>query len=432
MEEVVQYAVQDKVAVIRVANPPVNALSLSVRLGLRAAILRAAEETEALGIVIAGAGRTFPAGADIREFEGPASAPHLPDLSDLIEMCPKPVVACLHGTALGGGFELALAAHLRLAAPGTRVGLPEINLGILPGAGGTQRLPRLVALDVALDLMLSGRPVALSKENTRDLVDGIVDGDLISAGVAQAKRLAVAGYQTTRARRERFQDMARYQSTLARARQKHGGGPVRAADAILDCVEAAPLLPFAQGQALERDHFNELRDTREAAALRHGFQAIRVAAKPRPGLPAPRAIKEIAVVGGGFMGSGIAVTALDAGLGVTLIDTPAAIEGGAGRIADIYGRAVKRGTVPAATRDRRLRDLSPGTDIAAIKDADLVIEAIPDDEAAKTALLAEIGGQAKPGALLASNTSYLDIDRLAVASGRKDDFLGLHFFSPAH
>lgn len=432
MAEVVEYAVRDGVAVIEVVNPPVNALSRAVRAGLIAALTRAAGDEAAEAIVLTGAGRTFPAGADIREFDAPAAEPHLPEVCAALEASPKPVVACLFGTTLGGGYEIALASHGRLAAPGTKVGFPEIGLGVLPGAGGTQRLPRVVAVEDALDMLLSGKAVDVSAHREKGYVDGIVEGDLLSAGITHAKGLATKPVSPIRARRDRFQDAFGYQAAVDAARRDARAAKSRAARAILDCVEAAPLLPFHQGLALERDHFLELRETAEAKALRHVFLATRAAAKPRPGLPAPARIGSVAVIGGGLMGSGIIVSCLDAGLSVTLIEQRTALEASHARVAAIYDRAISRGRMRQQTRDERLSRLTASATLSDIGAADLIIEAVPDDPDLKRDLFAAIAKDARPGAILATNTSYLDVDELARASGRPESVVGLHFFSPAH
>ncbi|MEL6690339.1 MAG: enoyl-CoA hydratase-related protein, partial [Pseudomonadota bacterium] len=358
MNEVVKVSTREGVAVVEVRNPPVNALSQAVRQGLIDAMARVASDDDIKAAILIGADRTFPAGADIREFDAPAQEPHLPDVCNAIENCPKPVVACLHGTALGGGYEIALAAHARLAKPGTRVGLPEIGLGVMPGAGGTQRLPRLVAIDDALSMILSGAPVDAAKTREKGYVDGVVEGDLVSAGITYALSLVGQPLEPVGARRGRFSDGFGYQAAVDAARRDAGEAASRARKAIIDCIEAAPLLPFHQGLALERDHFLELRETNEAKALRHVFLATRLAVKPRAGLPPPAEISDIAIFGGGLMGSGITVSCLDAGYRVTVIEQPEAIERTKSRVAGIYERAVERGRLSPELRDERLSRLS--------------------------------------------------------------------------
>ncbi|MEL6915536.1 MAG: 3-hydroxyacyl-CoA dehydrogenase NAD-binding domain-containing protein [Pseudomonadota bacterium] len=433
MADLVRYSIRDGVAVLEIDNPPVNTLSQGVRAGLMEGLQRAGQDAAAEAIVVMGRGETFPAGADIREFDAPSAAPHLPDLCDAIEASPKPVVACLHGTALGGGYELALAAHGRIALPGTRVGLPEITLGLVPGAGGTQRLPRLVGIEAALEVLLTGMPVTLSETTKTPFVDGIVDGDLLSAGIAQALRAARDAPLPVRDRREAFADGIAYQDAIAAARVAVANHPTGAARAILDCLEAAPLLPFEAGLALERDLFLELRDTEEAAALRHVFLAVRQAVKPRAGLPPARRVHRVGLLGGGLMGAGVAVACLDAGREVRLVEAnAAAAERAVARIGAIYTRAIARGRLTESTRDARLARLGSGTEMGALSNVDLILDCLPEDMALKSRVLAEAARLMAPEAILATNTSYGDIDALAEASGRPEAVVGLHFFAPAH
>lgn len=433
MAEMVTYALREGVAVITVNNLPVNMLNRAVRAGLIAALERLADDNLARAAVLICKGRTFPAGADIRDFDAPDQAPHLPEVCNAIEASPKPIIACLHGTALGGGYELALACHGRLAVPGTRVGFPEVNLGVLPSAGGTQRLPRLVSIESALALLLGGSPVDVSAEPGAGFVDGLVEGDLLSAGIAHAQALATADLVPTRAKRQTFEGAFNYQQVVATARETHAGAPTRAPAAILDCVEAALLLPFDAGLDLERDLFRELRDTDEAKALRHGFLATREATKPPKGLPEPRGIHSVALVSGGMSGAGIAVACLDAGYTVQILerdgDTAQSVEAAVG---DIYQRAISRGRLSATSRDDRLSRLSSVVGVEAVAEADFVIEAAPEDAEVKSGILQEISAFAKPDAIIVTNTSHLDIDELAEPSGRASNIIGIHFYPPAH
>lgn len=435
MTDRVRVTASDGVTTITLCNPPVNALGADLRRGLMAA-LRAAEADHATEvIVLAAEGRTWPAGADIREFGKPPQDPWLPELCDAIAACPKPVIAAMHGTALGGGLELALAAHVRLAEPGTRLGLPEVTLGILPGAGGTQRLPRLIGARQALGLMLSGLPVAAERVVAVGLVDAITEG----AAAQAAERLAaahIAGQATLPSAADRPDhrgDAAAWLAAVAEARKSLGSGRLPAPARIVDCVEAALLLPEDEGLAYERTAFEELVATPEAAALRHAFLAERRAAH-QPDLAgiAPRDVAEIGVIGGGFMGSGIATTCLAAGLRVTMIERDAqALSAGLARVAAHQERAVAKGRKTEAAREEEWARMSGTTEMAALASADLVIEAAYEDEAVKTAIFAEIDHVARPGAVLATNTSYLDIDAIAAATSRPGDVVGLHFFSPA-
>ncbi|MEL7299238.1 MAG: 3-hydroxyacyl-CoA dehydrogenase NAD-binding domain-containing protein [Pseudomonadota bacterium] len=433
MAEYVGYRARDGVAVLEIDNPPVNALSQAVRQALLRAFERASDDTSVHAIVLIGTGRAFSAGADIREFDQPSAEPSLPELCDALEASTKPVVACLHGAALGGGYELALAAHGRLALAGTRIGFPEINLGLLPGAGGTQRFPRVAGIDAAVELMLSGKPVTLKEPMEHSFVDGLVEGDLLSAGIALAHALREDPLKPTKDRREAFADGMAYQAAIARARSSVSSHPTRAAAAIVDCLEAASLLPFRAGLALERDLFLELRETNEAAALRHAFLAVREAVKPREGLPAGRAIQKVGLIGGGLMGAGIAVTCLDAGCSVQLLEKSAdAAVTARTRVEGIYDRAIARGRLTEAARNARLARLNCTANLPDIARCELVLECVDEDAALKTRLLSDAGAVMASDAILASNTSYSDIDMLAKASGRPDRFVGLHFFAPAH
>ncbi len=436
MADPVSYARDGAVAVLSIANPPVNALSHGVREGLVAGIARANADPLVRAIVIAGTGRSFPAGADIREFGQPPRAPLLPEVCMGIEESAKPVVAALHGMALGGGFEVALAAHARVAVAEAQVGLPEINLGILPGAGGTQRLPRLVGAEPALAMMLSGKPIPAARALDLGAIDALAEGPLLPFAHAHAMALAEAGEAPRRTREVTtgFTDAATYQAHVRATRAAAEANPVPAAAKIVACVEAAQLLPFEAGLAFERAAFEEAMATDASKALRHMFMADRRAAKP--GVPPgtrPREIGEVLVVGAGTMGRGIAMALLSAGLPVYLTDRTAEdVQSARDQIAASYDRAVASGRMRKSDQRARLDGLHIGVGLDGIEDADLVIEAVVEDMEVKRALFAELGAVAKPGAILASNTSYLDIDALAAASGRAPDVLGLHFFSPAH
>lgn len=429
----VTYTVQDGVAVITVDNPPVNTLNRAVRAGLVDAVNRLAGDISAEAAVIIGKGRTFPAGADIRELDAPDQAPHVPDVCNAIEDSPKPIIACLHGTALGGGYEIALAAHGRLAIPGTRIGFPEVTLGVLPGAGGTQRMPRLVKVKDTLSLMLSGTSRDVSKGLEIGLVDGIVEGDLLSAGVSHARSMIGRNITPTRDKREMFENVSEYQSAILAAREELQNSPTRAPAAILDCLEAALLMPFEAGLQLERDLFLELRDSDEAKALRHVFLASRLASKPREGLPLPRKVSNVAIIGSGDTASGIAVCCLDAGFKVVLIEHNggAALQASA-RVKGVYTRAVDRGRLSPGTQRERLSRFSVTREFSNVAGADLIIEAVPEDEDLKVALFQRLGEAAQTDATIASTTSLADIDQLADAYGQPDNVVGMHFFDPAH
>ncbi|MFC4297995.1 3-hydroxyacyl-CoA dehydrogenase NAD-binding domain-containing protein [Castellaniella hirudinis] len=438
-QDVVTSRREGSVFVITIDHPPVNALGVAVRQGLMAAIEAAEQDPEVQAVLVLGAGRHFIAGADIREFGKPPQPPLLTDVCNRIEACTKPVVAAVQGSALGGGLEVVLAAHYRLALPGAKFALPEVTLGLLPGAGGTQRAPRLMGVEAALDLMLDGKPIGARQAQALGLVDRWVDGtDPVQAGLAYARELAASGapVRPTRDLRIAVADMPAASQALDAARaslnKKYRGlfSPAR----IIDAVQAVLDRPFDEGLRLERDYFRQCLDTPQRQALIHTFFAEREAAKvPEAGRAQPRPLDRVGIVGGGTMGAGIAVAMLDAGLPVTMIerDEPS-LERGRANVAKVYDSLVKRGRLDAAERDRRLGMWSGATDYQALADADLVVEAVFEDMAVKSAVFAELDRACKPGAVLASNTSYLDIDQLAKTVSRPQDVIGLHFFSPAN
>lgn len=432
MGDIIRYEVTDKVAIISIDNPPVNALSAVVRSGLMTAIETANADDAVEAIVLTAAGRTFPAGADIREFGKPPVPPHLPNVCNAIEASGKPIIAALHGMALGGGYELGLASHARVASQQAKVGLPEIGLGLLPGAGGTQRLPRLTDVSTALNVILTGKPVPAKQAKELGLIDEVSTGDLIADACAMARDLAGTRPRPTRDRRDRFSDGVAYQKAIEGARRAHAGSANKAAQRAIDCIEAAPLLPFDAGLALERDAFLELRDTPEAAALRHLFLSERLAAKPRPGLPAAADIKRVAILGGGLMGVGIAVACLAKGKAVSIIEQNAETAATAEkRLRAVVERSVARKKLPQAMLDSVTSQSIVSTEFATVAKAELVIEAVAEDEALKSQIFARLGAVAPPQTILATNTSYLDVNALAAASGRPGQVVGMHFFSPA-
>ncbi|WP_323016894.1 3-hydroxyacyl-CoA dehydrogenase NAD-binding domain-containing protein [Castellaniella sp.] len=425
--------------VVTIHYPPVNALGVDVRRGLLAAIEAADHDAGIQAVLLLGAGRHFIAGADIREFGQPPQAPLLADVCNRIEACTKPVVAVIHGSALGGGLEVALAAHYRLALPGAQFALPEVTLGLLPGAGGTQRAPRLTGVEAALNLMLDGKPIGATKALALQLADRLDSGvDPVAAGLAYARELIVsrAPVRPTRDRQIAATDVPAARQALDAARAALGRqyrglfSPAR----IIDAVQAVLDLPFDDGLRLERDAFLQCLDTPQRQALIHAFFAEREAAKvPEAGRAQPRTVNHAGIVGGGTMGAGIAVAMLDAGLPVMMVERDApSLARGQANVAKVYDSQVKRGRLDAAERDRRLSLWSGATDYQALADADLVVEAVFEDMAVKAAVFAELDRVCKPGAVLASNTSYLDIDRLAAQVSRPQDVIGLHFFSPAN
>lgn len=436
MTEPVRYSLEDGIALIVIDNPPVNALSRAVRAGLSDAVDRFASDAGARVAVIAGAGRTFIAGADIREFGKPMEEPFLPDVINRVEACAKPVVAALHGTALGGGLEVALGCHARVALASAKVGLPEVTLGILPGAGGTQRLPRLAGADAALDLITSGRHVGAVEALKLGIVDAVVDADdPLEAGRAFARDLVAGG---NKGRRSGELDPGEKDTGLFsewRAKTKKAARGQLSPMVAIDAVEAAFDLPFDEGLARERSLFTELMNSDQRAGLTHAFFAERAVAKvPEARGAEPRNIASIGVIGGGTMGSGIAVAALNAGLPVTLVERDAASADRArGIVTKLLDDGVRRGKLSEARREQILgRDFTAATDYSALSATDLVIEAVFEDMNVKKEVFTKLDAVARPGAILATNTSYLDVDEIAAATSRPQDVIGFHFFSPAH
>ncbi|WP_421703408.1 3-hydroxyacyl-CoA dehydrogenase NAD-binding domain-containing protein [Aliiroseovarius sp.] len=436
MNDHVTYEVQDGVAVLTIAHPPVNALSFSVRSGLFDAVERADSDPTVRSVLIRADGRTFPAGADVREFGKPRAKPILSTVVARIEACSKPVVAAVQGTALGGGFEIALGAHYRLADRKARFGLPEVGLGVLPGGGGTQRVPRITGAGPALDLMLSGKPITAEKASDLGLVDALVDGDVATAGFAFARDLADKGAapRPTCERRDGFNDVATYSAAIAVRRVEAAKSSLAAPGKIVDCVEAAMLLPFETGIAMERAAFDDCENSEGARSLRHAFFAERRAAKvPELDGATLREVNTIGVVGAGTMGTGIAVACLDAGFPVTLVERDdEGLVRGVERIDAIYERSLTKGRIDEATRDLRMGLLSGTTRMEDLGRVDLVIEAVFEETSVKEGVFAQLDGVMKPGAILATNTSYLDINSLAATISRPEDVVGYHFFSPAN
>ncbi|MDI3335095.1 3-hydroxyacyl-CoA dehydrogenase NAD-binding domain-containing protein [Defluviimonas aestuarii] len=436
MAETVRVSTTDGVMTVVIDNPPVNALGADLRSDLMTALREAAADTAVKVIVLAAAGRTWPAGADIREFGKPPRDPWLPEVCNAVAACPKPVIAAMHGNALGGGLELALAAHVRLADPGTRLGLPEVTLGILPGAGGTQRLPRLIGARSALGMMTSGLPIPAERALELGLIDAVTEGGarLAAERLAAAHISGDASLPSAAERPDHRKDASEWLAAVAEARKGLGISRLPAPPRIIDCVEAALLLPEEEGFAYERTAFDELVGTPEAAALRHAFLAERRAAH-HPDLTGikTREIAAIGVIGGGLMGSGIATACLAAGYRVTMIERDdQALTAGLARVATNRDRAVAKGRLSLADREAEWSRMSGATGMAALAGADLVVEAVFEDEGVKSQIFAELDAVAKPGAILATNTSYLDVNRIAAATSRPGDVIGLHFFSPAH
>ncbi|MGL4438641.1 MAG: 3-hydroxyacyl-CoA dehydrogenase NAD-binding domain-containing protein [Bosea sp. (in: a-proteobacteria)] len=420
------------VRVIEIDNPPVNAISQAVRKSLMEALAHSNADIGINAIVIACKGRTFVAGADIKEFGKPPLAPSLPDLCNLIEASAKPVVAAIHGTALGGGCEIALACHGRIAVADAQLGLPEVKLGIIPGAGGTQRLPRLVAMDSAIDMISSGRMVGAGEAMRLGLIDQVAMGDLVPDAANFAASLAGRPLRRTSALPVKIFDTGAVGGRISEVERKARGqlSPGKAARTAL----AAASLPFAEGLAFERATFLELVATEQSAALRHVFFAEREAAKfPQLDGAVARKLAAIGVAGAGTMGSGIAVALAEAGYKVVVVEqTPEAATVGRARIEAIHKRNMDAGRIDDMTFAARLAATSIASSLDAFKDCDLVIEAVFDDLGVKQDLFRSLSNIVRPSTILATNTSYLDPHAIANAASHPERVIGLHFFSPAN
>jgi 3-hydroxyacyl-CoA dehydrogenase len=440
MKSVMSLRVTQGVGVIAIDSPPVNALGMLVRSSLIAGLRDLSTDERVQAIVVHCAGRTFFAGADIAEF---GHAPRSPDLREVLaqfDSAQKPLIAAIHGTALGGGLETALVCHYRIAVPSARLGLPEVNLGLLPGAGGTQRLPRLVEIDIALDMMFSGKPISAQRALEIGLIDEIApEDDLLAAAIGFARRVIAERREFIRTR-ERAPKLAAIEKNPQffadfRQREARAFRGFKAPENIVRAVEAAAQLPFDAGLRRERELFEELLSSTESAAQRYAFFAERETAKV-PGLAADTPLQEIrriGVVGAGTMGGGIAMNFLNAGIPVQIVEAnAAALERGVGVIRRNYEQSAQKGRISNADVEKRMALLTPSLDLSSLKHADLVIEAIFESMAVKKEVFAQLDAIAKPSAILASNTSYLDINEIAASTQRPQQVLGLHFFSPAN
>ena len=424
----------DDVAMVIVSNPPVNALSQAVRAGLADAFEELRADGAVTAIVLACAGRTFIAGADIREFGKPMQPPQLTDIIAAIEESPKPVVAAIHGTALGGGFEVALGCHYRVMQADAEVGLPEVTLGIIPGAGGTQRLPRLTGFAMAIDIITSARRVSAREAEEIGIADLVVEKDVRGAAIALAReKVATGGPHPVTSRRALPQfHLAEFVEAAARVANRARGqiSPVKAVESIRNAAE----MPFSEGLRREREIFSQLVTSDQAAALRYAFFGAREVGK-MPGLEKvePKRVESAVVIGAGTMGSGIAIALADAGLPVVVVETDeAALERGRERIGSHYRAQTERGRIDAASRDRRLTLIDYTCALEKCDSADLYLEAVFEDMAVKKEVFARLDAVAPEGAMLATNTSYLDVNEIAAATRRPSSVVGLHFFSPAN
>ena len=433
MSDKIAYARNGDIAVLTIQNPPVNALSQAVRQGLMERMDQAEADNSLRAILIVGDGRAFIAGADITEFGKPPMTPSLPDVVDRIEASPLLVVASMHGVSLGGGLEVALGCHYRIAVPSARIGLPEVHLGLIPGAGGTQRLPRVTGVEAALDIMTTGRQVGAKEAATLGVIDVVQDGDALENGLTYAKKLLNDG-----AVRRPVSEMpaptpidwdAAYNATLARGR-----GQISPAQSVR-AVQASVEKPFNEGIMVERQIFMDLLKSDQSKGMIHSFFSERAVGNlPELKGITPRSIEHIGVIGGGTMGAGIATAALLSGLRVTMLEMTAdAGEAAHGRIAGNLAGALKRGKITAEQHDTILsKTLNVITDYAGLSDADLVIEAVFEEMSVKKQVFTQLDAVCKQGAILATNTSYLDVNEIASVTSRPQDVIGLHFFSPAH
>ncbi len=440
MSSVGTITIEGGVGIITIDSPPVNALGIQVRRALQECFAACAENDDVKAVVLICGGRTFFAGADISEFGKPIEQPDLTETFNLIENGAKPVIAAIHGTALGGGYELSLTCHYRIAVPSAKVGLPEVHLGLLPGAGGTQRLPRIVGAAAALDIIVGGAPVPAAKALELGMIDAMAEeGELRRDAIAFARKILAEGKPLQRVRdRHDKVDADRGDTGLFaeyRAKNARAYRGFKAPENIIKAIEAAVELPFDEGRKRETELFNELHDSVESAAQRYYFFAERQAAKisdvpaDTPTLP----ITRVGIIGAGTMGGGIAMNFLNVGIPVTLVDTTQeALERGIGVIRKNYEISASKGRFPAAEVERRMALITPALDLGAMSNADLVIEAVFERMEIKKDIFARLDAIAKPDAILASNTSYLSIDEIASVTSRPENVLGLHFFSPAN
>ena len=435
MTDAVLRSTQGRIGILTVNNPPVNALAAAVRDGIKEGVEAFGQDPNIDAIVLIGGGRTFIAGADIREFGKPPKGANLNDVIATMENSPKIVVAALHGTPLGGGLETALGAHYRVSLPSTRLGLPEVHLGLLPGAGGTQRLPRLTGAKYALDAIISGRHIPAPEAKNKGIVDAIVEGDLLAGAVAHAQMLVAQN-----APRRRVRDLTATlespdlfkETEKAIARRARG---FKAPWSIIKCVQAAVELPFDEGMKRERELFVELLTSQESAAQRYYFFAEREAAKVLdvPADTPQREIRTAGIVGAGTMGGGIAMNFANAGIPVTLLEVKQeALDRGLKTIRTNYENTAKRGGMKAEDVDKRMALITPTLSYDGLKDADVIIEAVFETMEVKEAVFKQLDEVAKPGAVLATNTSGLDVNQIATYTKRPGDVIGMHFFSPAN
>jgi 3-hydroxyacyl-CoA dehydrogenase len=437
MSDVAAYTVRDGIAVITLNNPPVNGLGNALRAGIAAGLEKADSDPDIKAVVLIGSAKAFSGGADIREFNKPPTKPNLPEVNDLQDSMQKPLVAAIGGFALGGGLELALGCHYRVALEKSLLGLPEVKLGILPGSGGTQRLPRIIPVHEAARMMILGDPIPAPRAKELGLVDEIVSGDLLEAGIAYAQKLVAEGKGPRRVRdmapNVEGDQKALLEAVPEQAAKSAGGNPAPAE--IAKCIHAAVTLPFDEGRKVERERFEYLVNTVESKALRHMFFAERQTSKI-PDVPEStpvREIKKAAVVGAGTMGGGIAMSFANAGIPVVIADvSQEALDKGMQKIRSNYEATVKRGRLKPEEMEKRYALIQPSVDLNALRPADIVIEAVFEKMEVKQDMFKKLDAVMKPGAILATNTSTLDVNKIADVTKRPQDVIGTHFFSPAN
>ncbi|MGB7299099.1 MAG: 3-hydroxyacyl-CoA dehydrogenase NAD-binding domain-containing protein [Burkholderiaceae bacterium] len=433
-----EYSQDGEVAIITMNNPPVNSLSHGLRSAIVDCMKRAMADNTVKAVVLTGAGRAFSGGAEIREFNTPKAfaAPHLLTVIEVIEAASKPVIAAVHSVAMGGGLELALGCHYRVASAGALIALPEVKIGLLPGAGGTQRLPRVVPFEMATNMIVSGASIKSENFGDSQLFDRMIDGDLVSGAVKFASEVVAKGSELPLIRNLRVnypdaEAFLQFSKNTVTAMAPQFPAPA----ACIEAIRAAALLPFDKGMAVERAGFDKLVLTKESKALRHAFFAERAATKI-PDVPADTPLRDIrlaAVIGAGTMGSGIAMNFANAGIPVFLLEAKKeALDKGMATIKANYERTAKKGRLKPAQAEQRLGLITPVLDYAALKDADIVVEAVFEDMDVKKAVFETLDKTMKAGAILASNTSTLDVDKIAEFTARPQDVIGTHFFSPAN
>jgi len=437
-EGTARYETRGEVAVILLDNPPVNGMSAPVRKAMLEGLDRALADRNVKAIVLAGAGKVFSGGADIKEFNTPKmlEEPSLRTLITAFESSPKPTIAAMHATAMGGGLELPLGCHFRVAAKGTQVALPEVKIGLLPGAGGTQRLPRAIGLEPALNMIVSGASVPAEQLAPAGLFDELVEGDIVDGAVAFAKKVIaekrpITVLRSRKVKHDNPEAFLQFARNSVKAVAKNYPAPLKCIDAVAASVDK----PFDEGIAVERELFVDLMGGPESRALRHAFFAERAAARI-PDVPEDtprRKVEKVAVIGAGTMGGGIAMSFANAGYPVTVLEMKQeAIDRGFATIRKNYEGTVKKGRLTEAKMAERMALLKPTLNYADLAQADLIIEAVFEEMGVKEKVFRELDAVAKPGAILASNTSTLDLNHIAAITKRPQDVVGLHFFSPAN